>query len=427
MGNMPVANSSLGQQLRIMPVGWGFSSLHMINYGKPIATVITDGGAHLGCYSEIVNKQSHLVSELRDALIYSDLVVWIPSHFDYDHVSLTAKLLETANKDADVCIMSFTYSEKACREALAMYIAEMMYELRLPSLPELLKIISRRCRRKVYARRGFKLRIDDSTYYEFLWPSPSYIRNPSICREIQEELWKRIEESCKRNLEICRHKEELINSIQDIQGKLIKSSESLQVDELDVRDILFQSEKVKEKPHERSMDPSFVEILSPKEVMNIENRFLRTLKFYNLIEIKERLENVYSLAYILRSLKPQTHTLRITTESGDDLRLVHWLLRGYHVFLSENNVLMYLGDIDNSSIKEALEGYTPIDVSILIPAHHGNRWHSRIESVHARLTYLNRCYKHTHDSLKGRLRKGYLNNSELIVLGGHKYDIVYYF
>jgi glyoxylase-like metal-dependent hydrolase (beta-lactamase superfamily II) len=124
---MSMMSFSLRHRLHIMPVGWGFSSLHNIDYGNLIASIITDGGTYPTCYKHVVRKQSYLISELKDALDYSDLVVWIISHFDYDHISLVAQLLKITNKYADICIIPFTYSEQACREALALYEALITY------------------------------------------------------------------------------------------------------------------------------------------------------------------------------------------------------------------------------------------------------------------------------------------------------------
>ena len=133
------------------------------------------------------------------------------------------------------------------------------------------------------------------------------------------------------------------------------------------------------------------------------------------------MENVYSLAYILRSLRPQVNRIEISTKSINKSTLVHRPSWSYPL-LSDSNTLMYLGDLDDLSIKQALESYIPIHVSVLIPPHHGNRWHPMMWYVHTELTYLNRCNKHVHVSLKRKLRLRYLDYSS-IVIGGHRYNV----
>ena len=437
-----MASYALRQRLAIMPVGWGFSSLHTVDYGKSVAVVITDGGSLPKCYDYVAKRQRHLVCELKDALACSDLVAWIISHFDYDHISLVAQLLKVIDKSADICIMPFTYSEQACREALASYLAFVAYELGRPRLPEALESALSRCRAIKLAKRGFKLRIDDSVYYEFLWPSHTHIGSPDVCSRIQKELERRINESCERDRDRCRNLKDLSTMIREKLDKLAKIGDAKPVDksgsendELDIRDILSQRERAGERSYEESARPHPIEnLLSEEYVTYTGYRFSRALELYELREVKKSLENAYSLAYIIRSSQPQEMRLEVSTEGEGPICTYQELsLSNSTSNKALSDVLIYLGDLDDSSAERALEGYIPTRVLILVPAHHGNSWPSAMRKVSARLTYLNRCHYPTHvpASFKRGLRLRDLTRSGsigsdfvvVVVMGNHRYKV----
>lgn len=420
-----MASHGLQQQLVIMPVGWGFSALHTIDYGDSVATVITDGGSLPTCYTHVVNMQRHLAYELDYTLKHSDLIIWIISHFDYDHISLVTQRLNAINKSANICILPFTYSEPICREALALYLALIAYELGQPSLPEILQSVLSRCYTNVFAKKGFKLRIDSDVYYEFLWPSPTHISSARTCNRVQEELKRRISERCRRDKDGCRNLEELLTNI---EKKLSQIGDAEQVNELDIKAILSQGDRARKRSNEGSTSLRSVEILPPEDAVSREHHFSRILELYNIRETKKNLENVYSLAYIVRSSHPHKEHLEVYTEGKGPLRMRH--NSSLSIGISDkvlNNVLIYLGDLDDSSIGQALEGYTPIQVLILIPAHHGNSWHREMLRVRALLTYLNRCHDHVPVSFKRRLRLRYLTRgiSDFALIGDHMHEVLY--
>lgn len=399
------------QCLGIIPVGWGFLSLHTIEQSKSM-TIITDGGTAPSCYREAATRfRAHLENVFKS----SDHLIWIISHFDYDHISLTAQLLDYTGKYADVCVMPFTYSAKVCREALASYVALLTYgilayKVGVPAFPETLKTILNRCRKKVLVRRDSIIRYDHASYYEFLWPYPNYIRSEKVCERIREELEERIKSKCKEDPEICDH---LINEIRE---KVESISRAELVEELDIRDLLPQREEVREERKTESTSRKSTEEETFREIEGIEKRFREALKTYNLEEIKERLENVYSLAYILKTPR-LVRNIEIT-----GLRFYRWY---YYRSLSRGDVMMYLGDLDDSSIDHALHGYNHTYVSILVPAHHGSRWHKRLSDAKAGITYLNRCDIHTS---YGGLREEYISsNKGSIIVGDHEYLLRFFF
>ena len=102
------------QRLEILPVGWGFTSLHTIDYGWAKAVVITDGGTLAPCFNEIFYRQYHIIDRLNSIFKNTNYTAWIISHFDYDHVSLLAWLLRERDIYVDDCIIPFTYDLDAC-------------------------------------------------------------------------------------------------------------------------------------------------------------------------------------------------------------------------------------------------------------------------------------------------------------------------
>jgi len=400
------------QHLEIIPVGWGFLSLHTIKQGRFTTTIITDGGAVPSCYREAATC---FLDHLENVFKSSDLLIWIISHFDYDHISLTAQLLDYTDKYADVCIIPFIYSEKACREALVLYMTLLTYEIRVPTLPEALETILNRCRKKVLVRRGSIIRYDGASYYEFLWPYPNYIRSEKVCERIRGELEERIKSKCKEDPEICDH---IINEIRE---KVESISRAELVEELDIMDLLRQREEVREEKKAESTAGKSTEEETFREIKGTEKRFREALKTYELEEIKERLENVCSLAYILKSPRPVGDRTEVIIIEITGPCFYMW----YYGLLPRGDVMMYLGDLDDSSIGHALDGYDHTCVSILVPAHHGNRWHNRLSGVKAGITYLNRCDIHTS---YGGLREEYISsNKGSIIVGGHQHLLRYDF
>jgi len=416
-------------RLQVVPVGWGFLSLHTVELGGSVA-IVTDGGAVSPCYRELV-RYPRLIHNLAETIESSDLIIWIISHFDYDHISLMSQLLKYTDRYADVCIIPFTYSVKVCREALATYIALITHEIwitimvpRAPTFPETLQAMLRRCRRKVLMGRGSIIRVDRDVHYEFLWPDPNHISGVEKCKRIQEELKRKIDESCKRNRQACNELRETVDKmsgeVESIINKLIDDAEL--VKELDIRDILRQREGLREKWRANFLID--MQEITFRLSEDIEKCFLEALKKYDLREVKERLENVYSLAYVLRSSEPVNSEIEIM--EGYDQPCILCTHTSRRFFSSGENILMYLGDLDDSSIGFALEGYVPTYVSILVPAHHGNRWHNVLSKIRARITYLNRCDIHKKEWLR-RFRRKYLYNQGLIIPSGHRYYLYYLF
>jgi len=399
------------ERLEIIPVGWGFLSLHTIEQDKSV-TIITDGGAVPSCYREAAACfRDHLENVFKS----SDLLIWIISHFDYDHISLTAQLLDDTNRQADLCIIPFTYSVEACREALVHYVALLTYDLAyrayrilVPTLPKALENILNRCRKKVLVRRGFKILYDGIPHYIFLWPDANYIGSKKVCERIRGELEERIKSKCEEDSEICDH---IINEIREKLGSI---SGAELVEELDIMDLLRQREEVREERKTEFTARKSMWEGAFREIEDIEERFQEALKTNNLEEIKERLENVYSLAYILKSPRPVDDRTEVIIEITGPC-FYRWRRHG---LLPGEDVIMYLGDLDDSSIGHALHGCNCNYVPVLVPAHHGNRWHSRLSSVKAEITYLNRCDIHTS---YGGLRKEYVSNKRSIIVGGHQH------
>ena len=398
--------------LHIMPVGWGYSSLHIAYFDERESAIVTDGGALHRCLREVVQNQYHLVSVLGRTIKHSYPLVWIISHFDYDHISLTAQVLRQTSTYAEICIIPFTYSTRTCREVLSQYLAFMMYEARLyvkrvPALPEVLETIPGRCRKVLLAKRGSRLCINDNMCYEFIWPDPNYI-NMNVCEKIQEELGKKLEGLYERDPQA---REEINRLVDGIRRKLNTIGDSELLEELNLEEFISLEKDVQERSMEETLTDIFIEREAIKPFMDLGERSLRILSMYKLREVKDRLENVFSLAYILRSWRPEYYTI---LESND-------VDASYIRFWHSDDVMVFLGDLDNSAIGIALNSYVPIHVAVLIPAHHGNRWHNVLRHVAAKITYLNRCHRHTPRSYMGGLKSGYIHISELAVMAGHKY------
>ena len=408
------------QHLQIMPVGWGFLSLHnTINHNESVA-IITDGGTLLPCYRKVVS--SPLIHDVIRIFRSSNGLVWIISHFDYDHISLTAQLLNHTNTYADLCIIPFTYSVEACRDALALYLAFMASVIKPPKLPEALEAVLNRCRIKVLVERGSSIFYDNYSQYEFLWPDAHYISSTNICDKIQKELRKRIENSCKRNPEMCKDLEKNIGYIREKLGSM--SGDAKLIKELNIRNYLHGIEELRVDQLEEFIIRKLTHERTRKETGDIEEPFLKVLETYKLRCFKERLENMYSLAYIIRPLRPDPGIIEIIRPYNQHIRCK--VFHEYYLSWPDENIMMYLGDLDDSSIGLAIDGYVPTRVSVLVPAHHGNRWHTKLSQVRAYTTYLNRCDEHPQGSYR-RLRQGYLKYPGRVIMGGHDYYLSHKF
>jgi len=188
--------------LFLPPTGWGFMLTHGLGTSRSI--VVTDGGSIHPCYSETISVLwDFLNCDVRPRGAWA----WILSHIDYDHYSITVRLIKADSwPKPKLIVLPGTYSPQVCRETYKMYhtLASILaYMLKISPPPSWVLIDVLRSVREsgqiIGVARGARLHVGELVYH-IIWPPTSGIER--LCDRLLGELSEKLNEILKK----CREK-----------------------------------------------------------------------------------------------------------------------------------------------------------------------------------------------------------------------------
>jgi hypothetical protein len=420
--------------------------LHLYNKVYNEGAVVTDGGTICPCFDETMKKLYWFLDSLK-AISQSSKWVWMLSHIDYDHYSMTAAMVSQGGwRRPGVVILPAAYSVKECREALAqLHFVSLLIAsiLKLPAAKrrapiDLGGILA--SSRRLAVMQGDRLRAGDLTYH-ILWP-PSPQSLGEGCRKMLnelEEVSKKLRGRCakERGHEFCERVVNKAESEADILRKIVKPNIERKGEplELDARELIRHGDhEIKQRAEEEAT-------ITP---LNYKATLLEAATRYKdpqLLSFK-RAMNAFSTAYSLELAGIPSEAILIAVNPIAPPRDGYWC--GFYfmdcrIFLHPKprslnpTILLYLSDLEEDSLDHALDYYIGYHHTagrggprplIEVAPHHGNAYSSRLAAVKPVLIYIPRCDHHAPLSWARSYRYHYRlhhlkNPGTMVIYSGH--------
>lgn len=405
---------------KALPVGWGSLNYLIINHDshyKPI--VITDGGSLRACLRDL--SLSLRMEILSDVILHKPRV-WIISHFDYDHFSLISHILDFVG--VDVCVVPYVYSISKCREALAVYFLAESLQLRIPipSLPRALKSSIKLCRGKtMLARKGMTIKSDDHTELRIIWPSHLTEDIEKTCDNIRDELWYKI----LKGSDMKRDDVEAL--LRSFLEELDKLGEAMMREQIELNIVSERDIRREDIDHERLL--RMFDLVESSLTLNIHleptlghRSEISYLRHYWLLQARERLLNKYSIAYYMSHQGDAYYNIeRRCPGQFSPNRLCSERSLLLPLYKMKSAKILYLGDLGDRDLDEALGCLRDQSFDVVIAAHHGNSWSPFIKG---RLAYISRCDYHVTGRYSG-FRREYCIDMPCVI-SGHDYQLSVY-
>ncbi len=421
--------------LVLPPTGWGFMLIH--DWQEHRARVLTDGGSSNVRRSKCSSSCYDITSATLDYFLKHTWKprgkwAWIISHMDYDHYSITLRLIKTRQwHKPELVILPALYSSRACREALATIhmLASLLataLEIPRPLSSDLISII--RNVRRIGVGRGVKLRTGELAYH-IIWPPPPG-KVGSRCKTLLRRLTEKLEKAkraCvrRRGKKECEEAwsvgEREAGDIIEIMAPedIYNENESIDLDKLlltngepgtswDTEDKEHYFQKGVERP---VYDYRYIYYFASREFRDRE-----------LSRLYGSIINDFSIAYALeRNQYPNNYLIPVemkVKEFRPSTVLIEY--SPVEIFLWSHIPLLYLSDLENA-LSPAIDYYKQyylhhvktsyIDVGIEIAAHHGNSYSPKLKDILPKILFLPRCYEHVpqHYTQNYRYRWRYIN------------------
>lgn len=384
--------------LEIYPVGWGAANLLRAPFKwGDLLTVFTDGGSQPTCFNYV---HPYVWNTYSDLLNKSSFKVWIVSHFDYDHFSIISSLLDNYSRQSrrinvDLCVLPYLYRVSECRKALMMELAIISYLIKVPGLPCALESLLRSCERYWLVMEDYRLKINDSLFYEFLWPPKGVVED--TCREIVEVINDKVVKRVDRENIIHEKAERFENELERRLKKTIHT-EFLDIETL-------AKHKFNEISFNASRDEACPQLKVAKSCYDesVKALYGHYKGLRELLYVTRSILNLYSVAYAIIN---KGHMNEVDVVSYNLFHNIYgfqsnWPIacispsRESEILLKLLNIdeipVLYLADLDQNSLEIVLAKIRWTIPAVVIAPHHGNTWSDMVEGL---VAYIHRCFRH---------------------------------
>ena len=405
-----------GHVIRLLPVGWGFMLTHQ--YAGNM--IVTDGGSIGPCLPETIRK---LGRRLRQSP--PRRWAWILSHLDYDHYSLTVKLVNSgAWKQPDIVILPSVYKVSECRDLRVAYLtlAHILAEtlnLRLPSIVNLVNLLKSSRGAKIGVSQGSILKAGGLRYH-IIWP-PLQL-TISQCKELLNIFKDKIEKYIRKCKEKKKKHYTICDNVDKLEGDIRKLIEVLEPDELSEGEMNI----------DRYFSRGYNEISSRNRYFSREYNKISSRKYnsYRLILEKDSTQIfLYEQIYTYASTVLKDVKLERLHKSVLNIYSIAYMIESNNL---NNTVIFYPADLDGYALADAITYYVQhkrlhsVDTLVEVAPHHGNAYSNRLSKINPEYLYIPRCDCHVEEywlknfKYQHRFRKLRHSNCNRIIFSRHE-------
>ena len=424
-------------EITLFPMGWGFALFHKHDE----VLVVTDGGSHNNC----IHKSKQIFSH-SNIFKSPHNWVWILSHFDYDHYSiLVSQVCKRFWNLPSTVILPAIYSLKECKQTLKMYytlslVLSFMMHIPKPNL-DLFMILKKV--RRLGVKQGDRITEGRLTYH-IIWP-PSSVKAGNKCKKLLKALETKLKQYKKKCEKLIDHPacEEIFKKAKtesDILVETLSPTNTTGPDpkEINVRSLINTTNLDK---YENNMvicnKKSRENLITYSSLYELYDYATMRFNDQKLMFLHKQVINLFSLAYALLLNNNKDLLLLDLYYIGDKNQreewISSWFLESNHILFSFSNkpcIILYLSDLDNHELKNALEYYLKTIRSnpiIEIAPHHGNAYNKQLEKIQPEVIYLSRCdyhvpHKYT-NNFRYHSRLKYLTSGKIVLYSHHSLSI----
>lgn len=375
--------------LDIIPVGWGFLAINTISDTRSTITIVTDGGA----LSHRKRGTSCFLKSSKSTYRFNSPWVWVLSHLDYDHFSITLSMIKQRLWNIpSVIILPASYVYRECREAQVylhalMEVVAFVQKISPPKSVEILSLldsIRKQGKTKIIGVASRTVLKAGYLKYYFVWPEPNYV--VAQCKELREAIREKIGQLCKGDKRCLDIYQEVLESL----WTWVKETGEISYYENELIDINALLESHFQEPYYSnylSLDFSAEGAIGIKEFFAEASSKLKDITLYILVS---RVLNQHSTAYVIYSEKSAL------AEAYYDNRPRLYIPN----YCESNAQIFYPSDLGNNELDLAIQNARKIYrcpiTTVAVAPHHGNEysryWDTYIKPL---VTFIPRCDLHT--------------------------------